>query len=66
MSRERKVYQLDRVLIAFVGLLSVISDGWLSDCLVMLCMLIWLWLPEWEKVLIKRYCKKNKKLHHVN
>ncbi len=55
MSNTRKLQQLDRVIIAIIGLFSVLSDGWLSDCLVMASMLLWLWLPEWEEKLLKMY-----------
>ncbi len=60
------VHQLDRIVIATIGLLSILSDGWLSDCLVMLSMIIWLWLPECEAKLISFYNKKTiqaKKMH---
>ncbi len=53
MSAQNKVHQLDRIVIAAIALLSLLSEGWLSDCLIMISMLLWLWLPEFEKLLLK-------------
>ncbi len=58
MLKSNDVHQLDRVVIATIGFLSILSDGWLSDSLVMLSMLLWLWLPEWEEKLLYLYNKK--------
>ncbi|WP_019614638.1 hypothetical protein [Psychromonas ossibalaenae] len=66
MLRNHKVHQIDRVVIAAIGLLSILSEGWLSDVLVMLSMLLWLWLPEWESVLLKAYIKENKTSDKTN
>ncbi len=66
MLRNYNLHQVDRVVIAAIGLLSILSDGWLSDVFVMLSMLLWLWLPEWEKVLLKVYIKGNKSSGKVN
>ena len=66
MLKTCNVHQLDRVVIATIGLLSVLSDGWLSDCLVMLSMVLWLWLPEWEEKITDYYNKRTnqaKKVH---
>ena len=66
MFANNKIHQLDRMLIASIGLLSVLSDGWLSDFLVMLSMVLWLWLPECEKRIKYLYEKKrnqSKKVH---
>ena len=52
MLKNSNVYQIDRIVIAIFGLLSILSDGWLSDGLLMISMLLWLWLPEWEMKLL--------------
>ena len=52
MSKHNKIHQFDRGMIVAIGLLSILSDGWLSDVLVMLSMVLWLWMPEWEKQLL--------------
>ncbi|MCP4322257.1 MAG: hypothetical protein GY951_03980 [Psychromonas sp.] len=66
MSKQNKIHQFDRGIIAIFGLLSILSDGWLSDGLVMISMLLWLWLPEWEEKLLSIYFKERnqaKKMH---
>ena len=66
MSKQNKVHQLDRVIIATIGLMSLLSDGWLSDCLIMISMLLWLWLPEWEEKLLSSFLNKRNKSKKVN
>ncbi|PKG38483.1 hypothetical protein [Psychromonas sp. Urea-02u-13] len=70
MLKNSNVHQIDRVVIATIGLLSILSEGWLSDGLLMASMLLWLWLPEWEAkllLLFKIYVnKKRNKSEKVN
>ena len=66
MSRQSKIHQLDRIIIAIIGLISVLNDGLVSDCLMMASMLLWLWLPEWEKKLILIANKKRKQAKKVH
>jgi hypothetical protein len=70
MSKISKVHQIDRVVIAIIGLLSVLSDHWLSDWLIMISMLLRLWPPEWkEKLLLfsdKKHIQAKKGNHSTN
>jgi hypothetical protein len=63
MLKNSNVHQIDRVFIATIGLLSILSEGWLSDGLLMVSMLLWLWLPELEAkllLLFKIHVKKGR------
>jgi hypothetical protein len=70
MLKNSNVHQIDRIVIASIGLLSILSDGWLSDSLLMASMVLWLWLPEWEAKLLvvfkKTSIKSGNKSEKVN
>lgn len=66
MFANNKIHQLDRVVIASIGLLSILSEGWLSDFFVMLSMVLWLWLPECEQRISYFYNKKRNQSKKVN
>ncbi|MFO6423807.1 hypothetical protein [Motilimonas sp. KMU-193] len=41
---------IQRLLIAGLTLISLLIEGWFADALMMLAVLLWLWLPELQKL----------------
>ncbi len=50
---RRRLHDTNRLLIAFLSLLSLIVEGWAADLFVMSAVLMWLWLPECEVLMLK-------------
>ncbi|WP_108652636.1 hypothetical protein [Dongshaea marina] len=47
---KKKLHNVNRIVIAALSLVGLLSDGVFADIVVMFAVIIWLWLPEWDEL----------------